>query len=504
MRYIALLVLIVIFSLSPTTAQHPPDSPIITPENLDQVRELQRIGRGVLVDAQYSPTGDQIAVTSSIGIWLYDTSDLSAEPRLLEGHFEYVRGGGYSPDGTQLVSYASDGSETSVALVWDATNGNLLFTLDLALHPQGMRDAGFSVDGQTIFTENYYDDIHLWDVNTGAFLGTQTNKPITPARLTRHPNDTQQLERTYDSVHILHTETGAVIHTLTGFTHPYYKAQFSPDGTWIATISYDRDTIWIFDAQTGELRQTIHQDTIILPTSLDISPDGAVILLAYDNQTLRLLDATTGAVIQTFSGHRNTIHSASFSTSGRYIISASLDKTARIWDATTGNLLHTIEHTYPVYASSFSPDETVIVTSEIDLYGTSVSVNIWDATTFTLIHDYNHQVYGLSFHPTLPMFVKYNRDNFGFFWLMPLSNGTHATYEQTGVYHDATFSPNGLIVVGGGRYKSLTLQTILPQAPIYLDGHSGYLNSVNFSADGRYILTSSTDGTLRIWGVPPS
>jgi WD40 repeat protein len=35
-----------------------------------------------------------------------------------------------------------------------------------------------------------------------------------------------------------------------------------------------------------------------------------------------------------------------------------------------------------------------------------------------------------------------------------------------------------------------------------LYGHTGPITDLVFSADAKYLFSTSTDGTIRIWGVP--
>ncbi len=48
--------------------------------------EVMRLGRGSALRTAWSPDGETLAVAGSLGIWLYDVSDLEAEPRLIEGY----------------------------------------------------------------------------------------------------------------------------------------------------------------------------------------------------------------------------------------------------------------------------------------------------------------------------------------------------------------------------------------------------------------------------------
>ena len=97
-----------------------------------------RLGKGTIREIQYSPDGTRLAVASSIGIWLYDTTTLQVEnsPRLhrdrrngavalLTGHTDWVYSVVFSPDGNTIAS----GSRDTTVRLWDARTGTLIHTL---------------------------------------------------------------------------------------------------------------------------------------------------------------------------------------------------------------------------------------------------------------------------------------------------------------------------------------------------------------------------------------
>ena len=61
-----------------------PATAVITPQNAAQVKQLARFGKGTVDNITWSPTGDTLAVTGSLGLWLYDAHNLSTPPRLLD------------------------------------------------------------------------------------------------------------------------------------------------------------------------------------------------------------------------------------------------------------------------------------------------------------------------------------------------------------------------------------------------------------------------------------
>ena len=103
-----------------------------------------RLGKGYVREVLYSPDGARLAVHSSIGIWLYDTTT-HREVALLHGHRDIVESVAFSPDGATLTSGSSD--ETILRL-WDTETGKNKQTL--TGHTGAVTDVAFSPDGAVL------------------------------------------------------------------------------------------------------------------------------------------------------------------------------------------------------------------------------------------------------------------------------------------------------------------------------------------------------------------
>ena len=75
---------------------------------------IARLGKGKINKIQYSPDGARLAVATSIGIWLYDTTTLREVALFAGRHKGGVLSVAFSPDGRVLASGHGDGEDTAV------------------------------------------------------------------------------------------------------------------------------------------------------------------------------------------------------------------------------------------------------------------------------------------------------------------------------------------------------------------------------------------------------
>jgi WD40 repeat protein len=283
---------------------------------------------------------------------------------------------------------------------------------------------------------------------TYRIIGFNLKPGATPGPVIATAGNPESTARLWDAA------SGRALATLEGHTGPLRSATFSPDGSRVATTSYD-ETARVWDAATGHLLAVLKGHTgLVSPAAF--SPDGTRVATGSSDDTARVWDATSGRSLAILAGHRDWVISAAFSPEGDRVITGSLDGTARIWSASSGRLLATLSgHTHGVPVVSFSPDGTRVVTG---YYGGKMRV--WNSTG------------------DLPLAEFRGRDHIA----------------------AASFSPDGKRVVAAEGDHTVTVWDVASAHPVaVLRGHAFAVTAVSFSPDGARVITGSPDETVRIW-----
>jgi WD40 repeat protein/serine/threonine protein kinase len=423
--------------------------------------------QGIILEVLRNPAFAQVRTPAAISVF-QDIRAADAQLAVLSGHGGRVAYAAYSPDGTRIVTAATD----NTARIWDARTGAQLAVL--SGHLNSVRSAVYSADGSQVLTASTDKSMRLWDAHTGAALATFSGHGAMPISAALSPDGTRLVIASlqfaaYSSdgtrivtasrdktARIWEARAGAPLAVLTGHAGMVLSANFSPDGSQVVTTSADK-TARTWNARTGAplIVLTGHSDRIY---SARYSPDGTRIVTASDDKTVRIWDAASGAPLAILSGHGAFVRTAEYSPDGTRIVSASDDGTARIWQAHEDTEIAVLRgHKDGVAFANFSPDGARIVTASLDK-----TLRIWDARTDALLDVFSG-----------------SRD-----YVIAV-----------------TYSPDGLqLATGGSLDNSARVWDARTGAPLaVLSGHGGVVESVAYSPDNSHIATASLDRTARIW-----
>ena len=219
-----------------------PDAPIAEFTETDPVQLIWNIA--------FAPTGDRLAVGSREGaIYLWD---FIRQERLkpLIGHTEHIWSVCFSPDGKRLVS----GSDDKIARLWDVESGEEIATLPLD-EPRTLMEIAFSPCGNLI-AGGLFGELHLWCAESlTTFLAIPQPETREPYALAFSPCGKYLASGTWwekgmekMAIRLWDVANGENIATLWGHPTDIQSLAFSPDGTLLATGSFECTTL-LWDLQ---------------------------------------------------------------------------------------------------------------------------------------------------------------------------------------------------------------------------------------------------------------
>ena len=500
----------------------------------------ERLGKGSIRAIQFSPDGTQLAVSSNIGVWLYDVQT-GKEQSLFAGICGSLA---FSPDGRFLAHsggdfYSSFGDSrwANGVELWEIATSRKVPFPDMPLAAAAL---GFSEDGQTLISlGKSRDTISRLDVETGkrtenkleerqGYVHLETYALMPDKIAIGMDNGNIELWDTMTGKHLStireHVEKLPVPDDLFGLMDDSNSVEvlaFSPDGTQLASGSRDT-TVQLWETTTNDAPITLRKHTG-WPTKLAFSADGELLASGGTDNTVILWDTVTGESLATFTDHLSDIRALAFSPDGATLASGSSDGTIRFWNTETRHPLptHIAEHAGWLRALILKDDSTLVsvagdgIITHWDLktsqHTTLQTKNTIERTLFTdwvgtfVFSPDGTQIASTGLDPNSP-----NPWFDGILRLTDVSTGRELmTFPGSGA--DMTFSPDGKILACSRRANKIHLLNtetgeildISLSDPNYApeDPRRPEVRTLLFSPDGKKLVSGTMGGKVQVWDV---
>ncbi len=475
----------------------------------------------------FSPDGAQILSASEDHVLrLWDISHIeqrrTAHSHAVQGRRSAMGALAFSLDGRYALSASSDAESWNASiLVWDVQNEKRRPLYTLQVQNGLIHTCVFSPDGRYILGTLSDYTIHLWETQTGKALRTFAGHTAYVNALAFSPDGNHLLSASDDfTLRLWNLQTGAPLHTFQGHTARVSACTFSPDGQYALSASNDNtQRLWnVANIERATVDQINQQSTTIqghsdLIWSCAFSPDGTYALSASRDNTLRLWNVETEEPVRILQGHTKMVLTCAFSPDGKYALSGSQDSTLRLWDVTTGEQSAIFQdHTERIESCAISPNGRYIVSTSGDLR--DIGVRLWDVETRELIYMYQEQSDEYASTVTACAISPDGRYVLGgkgalfsltekhfplILWDAQTGDEVRAFWGHTQSINTCVFSPDSTYILSASSDMTLRLWDVQTGEELRAFWHSGEVNAGVFSPDGRFILSVSDDATLRLW-----
>ena len=420
-----------------------------------QAWEQANVGRAVeLLDANRPGPGDHDLRGFE---WYYLWRLCHGYVREFAGHIAAVERVAFSPGGGTLATASWDGTTK----LWDVATGRELLTL--RTNTEHVFSVAFSPDGKLLATGEDQVAI-LWEVGSGHQVMSLTGHTGRVASVSFSPDGSLLATASFDkNVKLWSVVTGKEIATFIGHTRSVNFVAYSPDGRRLASGSWD-GSIRLWDIKTLRLAAVLKEPTEIIASpdveSVSFSPDGRLLAASGWTDGIGLWDVRDRRRVAKLPGPPTLVPSVSFAPNGEMLVSCGQDGTARIWDVATRREIRLIRPSRGRAPTSavFSPD------------GQTLAIGDRDGNT-TLWNTVEPETDRLDAH--------------------------------RGGVECLKFSPDDHLLATAGRHGSAKLwSTGSWNLTGIVQGHGDYGWRVDFSPDGRFLVTGSADSATRIWELP--
>ncbi len=427
-----------------------------------------------------------------------------------KGHVSTVRCLSFSSNGKVLASGSDDGT----VKFWNPETGKESATTQQKGNQEEITVLAF-VGERTVLSGSSNGTIFQWDSTTGELIGL----------LQGHNGGVSGIAVVAEGVEFLSTGADRVIkrfrqdapgplRLFVGHTGVIQSVSFSPDGKrFVSGGNWPEGdkTLRVWDVQKGtEILKIEHpgQAAMVL-----YSPDGKYIASACGNMNAYIWNATTGKQVRMLKGHTSGVAGLAFNSDGSQILTSSADKTVRLWDMSTGReLIKFTGHTETIRRVAFHPDGKHALSGSRDGF-----VRMWELDTAKEVKQFKTSGKWAD-SLTISKDGKYLAIGGETIFVYNIESGrlhSECKGHQYGTTH-VEFSEDGKRILSASYDFSARLWDRDTGKELYrFRGHREFLWMASFSPDGKWVLTGGggfnagndkydkgSDHAIRLWKMP--
>ncbi len=206
-----------------------------------------------------------------------------------------------------------------------------------------------------------------------------------------------------------------------------------------------------------------------------------------------------------FTGHLDAITMGGFTPDGRSVVTVSFDQTAKLWDvASRSERQQYTQHTGPIYCLAISADGTTMVTGAQDN-----TVRIWDLpleSPLRVIPDQQQGFSAVALSPTGDSLLSASVAHA--VQLHSSSKSEQPPNTRKGHTADVlsvAYRNDGTTFASSDSAgRTILWNPYLEEPQGEVIGHDGPVSQIGFVSNNQQLLTTGSDGVLRVWQSMPA
>lgn len=196
------------------------------------------------------------------------------------------------------------------------------------------------------------------------------------------------------------------------------------------------------------------------------------------------------------------ISSVNYSNNGLYIATSSYDGTVKIIDSKTGSLIKLLPYQYNEFGvvdlAIFSPDNACVAS----VHRKNNIINIWNLKSNRLVTKlvgHRAEITSIAFSPKMNLLATGSRDGMIKVWDLQKNREKFTIQDER--IRSLVFSRDGKILLSSS-FASTNIKAWDANSGkkiAILEGHNGYISSIQYNQSGTMLISGSVDSTIRFW-----
>jgi WD40 repeat protein len=252
--------------------------------------------------------------------------------------------------------------------------------------------------------------------------------------------------------------------------------------------------------------QTGHENSIY---GLAVSPNGRYVASGGRDRVAHLVDRQAPSLNLSIPAHNDRLWSMCFADADRMLITAGEDRSIHLWDSSTGRRLGTLIDTDQGQAAHADSIQFVLLLPDGDTLASASrdsSIKLWSIASQKLLARLQgvHQgaVNGLATSRAGKSLYSIGDDGKVVEWDLATRAEKRVAMKIDGAGWAVACSPDGSQIAAGGVESIIDLWDANQSRPLgQLRGHQAAVTSLRYSADGRWLASTSQDQTVRLYSA---